>query len=139
MTIIQLNDAIKDIALNHYAIKQYHYGNVYSINDLADIRYGLLNYHVDTITQINDDTYRVAGVMIYLDRILENESNLLQVQSDGIVYLSEMFNRLSDKYLIDFDSVIYTPTSEKFNDNCGVVFVSFNTTIMNSTGTCESL
>lgn len=139
MTIKQLNDAIKDIALNHYAIKQYHYGNVYSINDLSDIKYGLLNYHIDTITQINDDNYRVSGVMIYIDRLLEDESNLLQVQSDGIIYLGEIFNRLSDKYLIDFDTVIYTPTSEKFNDNCGVVFVIFNTIITNEIGTCESL
>ena len=73
----------------------------------------------------------VTGSIFYVDALLSDSSNKLQIQATGMTTLQQIFMRLMDNYP-DFDlrTGRYTPFDEKFADLCAGVFSNFTVSFM---------
>ena len=86
---------------------------------------------------INDSTMRMNVNFIYLDRLINDFSNKLLIQSDGIVYLNEVINSLDD-YGIDVETGYqFTPFTQSVNDVTAGVYVTLNLQVTNNLGDCN--
>lgn len=127
MTYLELINKIK--ALPNYNFTE---GDVYEIN-FNEVGYSVINIFIEKI-YIYESTINYNLVLTYIDRLLPDLSNKLQIQSDGIIYLNEIINTLDD--IIEYPLEI-TPFTETFGDFCAGDFCRLTIKTNNPVGTCN--
>lgn len=128
MTYLEIINLIKEKSSNFNCIE----GNIYEIN-FKEEKYALINVFVEK-SYIYQDTANYILVLSYVDRLLQDKSNKIQIQSDGIIYLNEIINKLDLE--INYPLEI-TPFTETFGDDCAGVFCRLTITTNNNIGTCN--
>lgn len=137
MTLYRLKNIIENIVNTHPHFRQFNEGSVYDINDLENINYPLFNFHINYVQGINESNMKINVNFIYLDRLINDFSNKLLIQSDGIVYLNEVINSL-DEYGIDVEAGYqFTPFTQSVNDVTAGVYVTLNLQVTNNLGDCN--
>lgn len=130
MTYLELYNNIKQIVDNKGF--NFNVGDVYSINFKSNVKYPIVNMFVENINVDGmNNNYNI--VMYYIDRLTTNKSNEINIQSDSIIYLTEIMNNIEPA---DVNNITLTPFSEDFGDNCSGCFARFTTTVRNNIGTC---
>ena len=137
MTLFELINKLKDIAINKPNINFVGDGDVYVLNSLPDI-----NYSVFFITQndhsIYQDTITYNLNLFYIDRISDSEDNTLNIQSDGMLQLTNIINTLLFYEDVDVEGEItFVPFIQRFADNCSGVYCNVRFTVDNNLGTCS--
>lgn len=118
MTLLNVVDIIKYVALQQPNIKQFAEGSVYTINSNPSNKYCniVLTQREHTETE---QTYIFNFIIFYVDRLVDNlDSNRLQAQSAGISALSNIFTTLEQEYDFEILNKTYTTYSERFTDLC---------------------
>lgn len=137
MTLYEIVNSILDIAKKQPNINHTGEGDIYSLNSLPNIDYGVFYITQTNHTQSeNVVTYKL--VLYYIDRLLQDGSNRLQVQSQGILALNNIiniFNQITPEVEVDYE-VDYTTFTHRFNDDCAGVFASVTITADNDLGVC---
>ena len=128
MTYLEIINLIKEKSSKFNCIE----GNIYEIN-FKEEKYALINVFVEK-SYIYQDTANYILVLSYVDRLLQDKSNKIQIQSDGIIYLNEIINKLD--LPINYPLEI-TPFTETFGDDCAGVFCRLTITTNNNIGTCN--
>ena len=112
-------------------------GDIYVLNSLPDI-----TYSVFFITQTNhsqsEDTITYNLVLYYIDRIFQDNSNALEVQSNAIIEIGNIiniFNENNPSCQIDYD-IVYNTFYHKFQDYCAGVWANVKITTNNELGVC---
>lgn len=136
MPLKNIVEDIINIAKNQPNIGYVGYGDVYQLNSVPNI-----DYSVFFVTQQNhsleNDIMTYNLTLFYIDRLLNDESNMLQIHSQGILEINNivnLFNEISDDE-IDL-SVNYTTFTHRFTDNCAGVFATVKITSENDLGIC---
>lgn len=137
MTLFELINKLKDIAISKPNINYSGDGDVYTLNSLPDI-----NYSVFFITQndhsIYQDTITYSLNLFYIDRISDSEDNTLNIQSDGMLQLTNIINTLVFSEDVDVDGDInFVPFIQRFADNCSGVYCTVRFICENNLGTCS--
>lgn len=137
MTLFEIINKLKDIAINKPNINYVGDGDVYTLNSLPN-----LDYSVFFITQnehsIDGDTITYNLNLFYIDRIADSEDNVLNIQSDGILQLTNIINNLVFSEDVDVDGEInFVPFIQRFADNCAGVYCSVSFTCDNNLGICH--
>lgn len=137
MTLYEIVNSILDIAKKQPNINHTGEGDIYSLNSLPNIDYGVFYITQTNHTQSeNVVTYKL--VLYYIDRLLQDGSNRLQVQSQGILALNNIiniFNQITPEVEVDYE-VDYTTFTHRFNDDCAGVFANVTITADNDLGVC---
>lgn len=131
MTIVELNNTIKSICSFNY-----NEGSIYDLNNKTNIKYPLINFHINYVRS-NNSLLTINCSLIYVDRLIQDNSNKLLIQSDGIIYLKEIINRLYNIGIEAESNYIITPFNESFNDITAGNFVTLNLTIPDELSDCE--
>lgn len=136
MTLYQITNNLLNIARSQHNISYVGEGDIYSLNSLPN-----LNYGVFFVTQTNhsqrEDTISYTFTLYYVDRLLPDNSNKLQIQSNGIVTLGNIINTLANKYDVEVDYAIqYTTFIQRFVDMCSGVFATVTINVNNNIGLC---
>lgn len=93
MTINQLVKSIKELAEGHRQIETVHYGSLLEIFGKADIMYPV--FAMDLIgTQISRNQMSVSMNFFFLDRILPERTNELEVFSDQLQIAGDIIAQL---------------------------------------------
>lgn len=137
MTLFEIINKLKDIAINKPNINYVGDGDVYTLNSLPN-----LDYSVFFITQnehsIDGNTITYNLNLFYIDRIADSEDNVLNIQSDGILQLTNIINTLVFSEDVDVDGEInFVPFIQRFADNCAGVYCSVSFVCDNNIGICH--
>jgi hypothetical protein len=112
-------------------------GDIFSLNSLPDIDYSVF-FVTQTNHSLGEDTITYNLVLYYIDRLLQDKSNELEVQSSAILMLNNIiniFNQLNPDAQINYD-VDFNTFTHKFTDFCAGVFCNISITIDNEVGVC---
>lgn len=137
MTLFEIINKLKDIALSKPNINYAGEGDVYTLNSLPNIDYSAFfitqnNHSIDS----NTITYNLN--LFYIDRIADSEDNVLNIQSDGILQLTNIINTLVFSEDVDVDGEInFVPFIQRFADNCSGVYCSVSFVCDNNLGICH--
>ena len=137
MTLFEIINKLKDIAISKPNINYVGDGDVYVLNSLPNI-----DYSVFFITQndhsIYQDTITYSLNLFYIDRISDSEDNVLNIQSDGMLQLTNVINTLVFSEDVDVDGdITFTPFIQRFADNCAGVYCTVRFIVDNNLGTCN--
>ena len=137
MTLFEIINKLKDIAISKPNINWVGDGDVYVLNSLPNI-----DYSVFFITQndhlIDSDTITYNLNLFYIDRISDSEDNVLNIQSDGILQLTNIINTLVFTEDVDVDGEItFVPFIQRFSDNCSGVYCNVRFVCENNLGNCS--
>lgn len=137
MTLFELINKLKDIAISKPNINYAGDGDVYTLNSLPNI-----DYSVFFITQnehsIYQDTITYNLNLFYIDRISDSEDNTLNIQSDGMLQLTNIINTLVFSEDVDVDGdITFIPFIQRFADNCSGVYCTVRFVCNNNLGVCS--
>lgn len=137
MTLFEIINKLKDIAISKPNINYVGDGDVYTLNSLPNI-----DYSVFFITQndhsIYQDTITYNLNLFYIDRISDSEDNVLNIQSDGMLQLMNVINTLVFSEDVDVDGdITFVPFIQRFADNCSGVYCTVRFVVENNLGTCS--
>lgn len=137
MTLFELINKLKNIAISKPNINYVGDGDVYTLNSLPNI-----DYSVFFITQndhsIYQDTITYSLNLFYIDRISDSEDNVLNIQSDGMLQLTNIINTLVFSEDVDVDGEIsFVPFIQKFADQCAGVYCNVRFVVENNLGSCN--
>lgn len=126
MTLYQVVEGLKNIALTHPNIRTAKDGSVYDImNANPSLKYGA--FVVTQTRHRTDEMFDHYGfVLFYIDRLVDDlETNRLQIQSFGKQVLSNIVHSFCDEYDIDLPIITYTPFTQKFLDETSGMYCEF--------------
>ena len=140
MNYKKLIEWIKYISERHSLVNSCIYSNnIYEVNHI-DAIYPLVQITPQP-SQMDNPVSTYSFIFYYVDRLLNDKSNELDIQSAGYKALNDI--------LLDIDGLIDTETqrpysnvtvfSEKFSDECAGVFVEVKIDSYNQNNECTSL
>ena len=137
MTLFEIINKLKSIAINKPNINYVGDGDVYTLNSLPNI-----DYSVFFITQndhsIYSDTITYNLNLFYIDRISDSEDNTLNIQSDGMLQLTNIINTLIFSEDVDVDGdITFVPFIQRFADQCAGIYCNVRFTVENNLGSCN--
>ena len=130
MNYLQFVNTILETSKSHKLVYEVGEGDIYEHLNSGDHKYPCVFLTVQNVDS-NGTQMTVTGSLFYVDALLSDTSNKLQIQATGMTTLQQIFMRLMDNYP-DFDLRIgrYTPFDEKFSDLCSGVFSNFTISFM---------
>lgn len=136
MTLKELIEKIKTIARKQHNIGYVGEGDIYTLNSIPNI-----DYSVIFITQQNHsitaDLCEFNINLFYVDRLMNDKSNRLDIHSHGISIINNIINQLASTIDVDVEyPVSFTTFTQRFSDECAGVFATIKITTDNELGLC---
>ena len=122
MNYFNLIEDIKRTSLQF--AEEFYEGDVYEFLNSGNHKYPsiiLTTQNVSTTDNINS----ISGTLFCVDRLTDDSSNRLEIQSNAFNKLQRIISALEEN-TINLQSNTYTPFTEKFADLCGGMFVEFS-------------
>lgn len=97
--------------------------DIYQLNSLPNIDYSVFAIVQDQHRKDDNFTY-LGFYLYYVDRLLNDRSNQIEIQSHGLEILSEVIDKIEDLGLIlspEFDRVLQ-PFNQRFSDECAGIY-----------------
>lgn len=136
MTLKELIDTIIKVAKKQPNIGYVNEGDIFELNSLPNIDYSVI-YITQTNHSVNADTIEYNINLFYVDRLMNDKSNRLEVQSHGINVLTNIINVLSNYYDVDVELPLsFTTFVQRFVDECAGVFANIKITTESEMGIC---
>ena len=119
MTLFQIIQILKEIALTQPNIKSATDGSIYDIMSTnPSVKYDVVHFS-QTTHQSDEETDYYGLNIFYVSRLEDSlEDNRLQIQSIGKEVLDNIIRTFCENWGIDFPIITYTPFTQKFNDLC---------------------
>ena len=138
MTLLQIIDILKGIALSQANIRSATDGDIYdALNGSLRVKYGA--FHINQTshqTTENTDTYGLN--LFYVDRLEDDDSNRLQIQSIGKTVLDNIVRTFCEDYDTDMPTITYTPFTQRFTDMTAGVYATITLTVFKEWTCAES-
>lgn len=138
MTLYDIISKFLNIAKKQPNINYVGEGDIYQLNSLPGIDYGVF-WITQTDHNQDEDTITYNLTLYYVDRLLNDGSNRLQVQSTGIVMLGNIINNFNEQNTdveIMYD-ISYSTFTHRFTDDCAGVFAQVSIKVDNNIGLCN--
>ena len=119
MTLYQIINTLKQIALTQPNVKSATDGSVYEVmNANPSVKYNVV--HFSQTTHQSDEEFDYYGLNIfYISRLEDSlEDNRLQIQSIGKEILDNIIRTFCENWNIEFPTITYYPFTQKFADLC---------------------
>lgn len=135
MTLLETIRTIETVALQQATVHTVVENDVFKLNDMPDVKYGVFAFTQGQHTSTTDGGFTTYGFsLFYIDRLNEDRSNQIQIQSTGERTLRNILLILADEGI---ESSPYTiqPFNQRFADECAGVYCDVQLTVSND-GTC---
>jgi hypothetical protein len=141
MNLVQIVKFIESIALKHPLVKSFYEGNVCEHLNSKEVKYGafvLTQQDFNSVVK-DDNVKKYTFQAAYIDRLTEDESNKLVIQTDGINVIHEVFNYIkTNAQTADIETPItFTTFTQKFADKCGGAFAVVTIEVDDELGSCD--
>lgn len=112
---------LRDLCINHPIVKQYGDGEFFNINNLKNIKYPLIWIDINnTESNLKDFIFNIR--LYYIDRLLDDKSNELDIQMDSVYVLNDILTTISNTYTT-YTNFNITHFNQQFNDMCAGGYV----------------
>lgn len=137
MTLKYIVDTIKSIALLQPNVRTATEGDVYDVlNGNPNVKYGVI--HITQSSHKQQNNQDIYGFnLFYIDRLLDDNSNKLDIQSIGKELISNILMTLDETFDTEISNITYQPFTERFNDLCAGVYVSVNIAVFRESSCAE--
>lgn len=108
-------NTILDIASNHKMVNEVGYGDIYEHLNSGEHKYPCVFLTVENVGSDPNATNVINATLFYVDRLTEDSSNKLDIQSFAITVLEFLTNQYTDVFL-QVETTNITLFTEKFAD-----------------------
>lgn len=138
MTLLQVIRRLEEVALAQPPVASIVENDAYRLNELPDARYGVFAFtqgrHSGGATL---GLRRYTFTLMYIDRLTEDHSNELEVQSTGDFVLDNILRTLADEWEVS-DWTIQTFT-QRFADDCAGAYAEVTLGVPVGSGDCAEI
>lgn len=123
MTLLELIKTIEIVASYQPSIKMVVENDVFRLNNKADARYGVFAFTQGLHnTSIDSSVISYTFTFFYVDRLKNDRSNQIEIQSVGIQTLDNIIRRLDDLGVYAETGYSFQVFNQRFLDECAGVF-----------------
>lgn len=141
MNLVQIVKYIETIALEHPLVKSFYEGSVFEHLNSKEVKYGAFVLTQPDFNGVvkDDNVKRYTFQATYIDRLCEDESNKLVIQTDGINTIHEIFNYIkTNAQTADVEiPITFTTFTQKFADKCGGAYANVVVEVNDEIGSCD--
>lgn len=129
MTLIQIVDILKKIALQQPNVRTATDGDIFDVlNGNPNVRYGV--FHVNQTNHKEEDDVDTYGLnLFYVDRLTDDDENRLLIQSVGKSIISNIVTTFCEEFDGEAPTITYTPFTQRFTDECAGVWCAVNISV----------
>lgn len=136
MTLAQLIRLFEGIAKEQPSINMIVQNDVFRINSAPSLKYGVFAWtqgqHSGSINGMQ--TYSFS--LFYVDRLKQDLSNQIEIQSVGCETISNILRRL-DEYDVEVGNYTIQTFNQRFTDECAGVFCNVTLSVLSTMGCAE--
>lgn len=123
MTLQQFISRLELIASKQPAINMIVRNDIFRLNAKADARYGVFAWtQAQHSARVEEGIINYTFNLFYVDRLKNDKSNQIEVQSVGIQALDNIIRTLNEQGMWVESSYQFTPFNQRFLDECAGVF-----------------
>ena len=125
MTLSDTIRAIETIAGGIPSVASIVRNDIFRLNSLPDAKYGVFGWTQGQHTANADSSfYTYRFTFFYIDRLTENKSNELEIQSVGISVLDNILRLLDENNAVPVGDWQFTTFNQRFLDETAGVYVT---------------
>lgn len=136
MTLSQLIQTIERVASLQPSVNMIVQQDVFRINSAPSLRYGVFAWtqgqHSGSINGMQTYSFH----LIYVDRLKEDLSNKIEIQSVGCETIGNILRAL-DEYDVEVGNYTIQTFNQRFTDECAGVFCNVTLSVMPTTRCAE--
>lgn len=137
MTLKELINKFLNIAKKQPNIGYTGEGDIYTLNSLPNLEYSVFFVTQQQHNQ-SEDVISYNLILYYIDRLVEDDANMLDIQSNGIIMLGNIINTFINENDADINyDITYQPFTHKFADKCAGVYATISVDVANNIGLCN--
>ena len=130
MTLLETIKAMEVVASKQPSIKMVVQNDVFRLNNKADARYGVFAFTQGQHTSsVDSNLITYAFTLFYVDRLMNNRSNQMEIQSVGIQTLDNIIRSLDEMGISAENDYSFQVFNQKFVDECAGVFCNVNLSV----------
>ena len=130
MTLLELIKTMEVIASHQPSIHMVVENDIFRLNNKADAKYGVFAFvQGQHSTSIDSNVITYAFALFYVDRLKNDRSNQIEIQSVGIQTLDNIIRQLDDLGIYSETSYTFQVFNQRFLDDCAGVFCNVNLSV----------
>jgi hypothetical protein len=135
MTLYELVRKIERIASAQPTVNMIVENDIDKLNSVADAQYGIFAFvQGQHSSRANSDWVTYSLTLYYVDRLTEDGSNLLEVQSVGVQTLDNIVKDLAQsESQVVVENYSFQPFLHSFADNCAGVYMTVSIQTLRNT------
>lgn len=119
MTLYDLIRAIERIAAEQPSVNMIVENDMFKLENEPSAKYGVFGFRqVEHTASIDSAMVQYGFEFYYADRLTDDRSNQVEVQSVGLQTLDNIVRRLAEEEDVVIEECRYTPFRQKFVDVC---------------------
>ena len=123
MTLQQVIQAFEMVASQQPSVNMIVQNDIFRLNSKSDARYGVFGRtQGQHSTSADSSMFTYSFVFFYVDRLKNDRSNEIEVQSVGIQTLDNILRKLEDLDIFVSSSYSFQTFNQRFLDECAGVF-----------------
>ena len=123
MTLQQIIRIIEVVASQQPSVNMIVQNDIFRLNAKSDARYGVFGWTQGQHTTSTDSSlFSYSFTFIYVDRLKNDVSNQIEVQSVGIQTLDNILRKLEDLDISVSSTYNFQSFNQRFIDECAGVF-----------------
>ena len=130
MTLLETIKAMEVIASHQPSIKMVVENDIFRLNAKADAKYGVFAFvHGTHSASIDSNVITYAFTLFYVDRLKNDGSNQIEIQSVGIQTLDNIIRAMDGIGIYTETSYTFQVFNQRFTDECAGVFCNVNLSV----------
>ena len=97
MNIREFSNAVGLIALNYPTVQEYNEGDIYNYSNTGEHKYPFVFLTIESVNEGELNSQTLTGSLFYVDRLLNDSSNRLMVQTAAISTLKILTGKIRRK------------------------------------------
>lgn len=130
MTLLELIHTIEVVASHQPSIKMIVENDVFRLNNKADARYGVFAFvQGQHSSSVNSSVISYSFTFFYVDRLKNDRSNQIEIQSVGVQTLDNIIRALDELGIYSETEYTFQVFNQRFLDECAGVFCNVTLSI----------
>ena len=130
MTLLETIKAMEMVASQQPSVNMIVENDVFRLNEKADARYGVFAFvQGQHSASVDSSLITYAFTMFYVDRLKNDLSNQIEIQSVGIQTLDNIIRMLDERGITPMTDYSFQVFNQRFLDECAGVFCNVSLSV----------
>ena len=139
MTLKQVIKAFEIIASHQPSVNMIVQNDIFRLNAKSDARYGVFGWTQRVhSSSLDSNTVNYQFTFFYIDRLTEDKSNQIEIQSVGIETLDNIIREIDARGLFVNEGYTMQTFNQRFLDECAGVFCNLTISVPGTSLCSES-